>query len=162
MQAFPRCSCPLAENTISIKKAKYLQEFLFNNFAPKHTNYSAMVGPNQKCFFFCPQRHELSFMVVYHLYRSMRFLRKKIVEHFILATLLYIIDERPKWTCDTFLEKWLNRFEFFWYKIESMNVLRVNYGLDFALSPRGPCPRPFWLQKLVASKFCHLGVKKGN
>ena len=57
---------------------------------------------------------------------------------------LYIIYERPKWTCHTFfLEKWLNRFGNFWYHIESTRVSRVNYGLDFAFSPRGPCPSSF-------------------
>ena len=70
----------------------------------------------------------------------------------ILGTHKYsIIDERPKWACHTFLEKWLNRFGNFWYQIESMNVLRVNYGLDFAFSPRGPCPSPFMhVQKSAA------------
>ena len=70
--------------------------------------------------------------------------------------------KKPKWTWDTFLEKWLNGSGNFWYQIESMNVLHVNYGLDFAFSPRGPCPRPFLLQKFVARKCCHLAVKKGN
>ena len=88
------------------------------------------------------------------------FLKKRHMS--ILAFHLYIIYERPKWTCHTFLEKWLNRFGNFWYQIESMNVLRVNYGLDFAFSPRGPCPRPFLSQKFVAWRWCHLAVKKGN
>ena len=52
--------------------------------------------------------------------------------------------------------KWLNRSGNFWYQIESMNVLRVNYGLDFAISPRGPCPSCKGLGKIVAKKCCHL------
>ena len=71
-------------------------------------------------------------------------------------------NERPKWTCNAVLRKRLNRSGNFWFQIESMNVLRVNYGLDFAFSPRGPCSRPFLMQKFIARKHCHLAVKKGN
>ena len=39
-------------------------------------------------------------------------------------------------------EQRVNRSGRSWYQIQSMNVLRVFYGLDFAYSPRGPRPRP--------------------
>ena len=69
-----------------------------------------------------------------------------------MENLKYNKNERPKWTCNAVLRKRLNRSGNFWFQIESMNVLRVNYGLDFAFSPRGPCPRPFLLQENVQEK----------
>ena len=57
--------------------------------------------------------------------------------------LRYNKNERPKRTCHSFLKKWLNTIENSWCQIQSMNVLRVIYGLDFAYSPRGLCPNHF-------------------
>ena len=68
-----------------------------------------------------------------------------------MTNLKYNKNERPKWTCDTFLRKRLNRYGNFWYQIESMNVLHVIMFSDFAFTSRGPCPSSFMhMQKSAA------------
>ena len=46
-------------------------------------------------------------------------------------------------TCQRFLRNWLNRFSRFWYQVTAMTKTQVNYGLVFALDPRGASPSSF-------------------